>query len=217
MALAAPPFETQAISRRWKGSDIYQYEVSLRRWDGARFAELEPPLTVILPQQGKRKHQARFDNLRHGQRYRVEVVAKGNPGGTAPKTILNSEVPCWAEFDLRGLQDVESVRTQSLSVSLDPVPFSGTLALDPRNVPGPVRRFAVTLRDAASGATRASGAFTRNQKMTFSNLRTGTSYQVALTAYRANGQVYRSLTSEVVRFDPAAGELEQHRTLPIAF
>lgn len=217
LAIAPPSFETLGVSRRWQASDIYQYQVSLRRWDGTGFAELSPPVSLLLPQKGEARHEARFTNLRHGDRYRVEVLAQGNVGGTAPDGVLNAEVPCRVEFDLAGGQDVESERWQQVSVRLDPVPFSGTLTLRPMNVPGFISRFSVALRDSQSGETRYAGQFVAKQTMTLTNLRAGIPYKVLLEAYRANGNLYRKAESEVVRFEPTADALEQQRTLVIAF
>lgn len=212
-----PPFEDRDLARRWRGSDVFEYELSLLRWDGSRFAELDPALRVTLPQQGEPRREARFANLRHGERYRVEVLARGNVGGTAPERILNSEIPCMSEIDLSQPQDAESTITRSLKVWLDPVPFSGTLEVAPRNAPSFVRTFSLELRDADSGETRLSETFTRAQTMILSNLRTGVAYQVVLMAYRANGQLYRTLTGPIVRFDPEADALEQVRRLELSF
>lgn len=217
VTVSAPPpaVETVAVSRRWQASDIYQYEVSLRRWDGAGFAELVPPVGVVLPQKGERRHEARFANLRQGARYQVDVQAKGNVGGTAPDVLLNSEVPARVLFDLSGAQDVESVRRENVSVRLDPVPFSGALTLAFRNLPSFVQRLTVDLLDASSGETRYSDSFGPRQTMTLTNLKVGVDYRVRVTGYRANGRLYNTVESEVVRFDPAADTLEQQRTLEI--
>ncbi len=217
VTVSASAMETQAVSRRWRASDIYQYEVSLRRWDGASFVDLSPPLTVVLPQKGEARHEARFVNLRHGERYRVDVLAKGNAGGTAPETLLNSEVPCTLDVDMRGAQDVLGLRHERVSVRLDPVPFAATVTLQPQNVPEPVQRFGVELREARGGATRYAGSFLRRQTMMLVNLRAGIDYQVVLEAYRANGRLLGVAESAVFRFDPEAAELEQERTLTIAF
>ncbi len=212
-----PPLKTMALSRRWGDADVFQFEVSLRRWDGDRFMDLAPALTVVLPRKDASEHEARFTNLRAGMRYRAEVVAKGNVGGTAPDMILNAQEPSGVDFDLTGAQDVENVHYRSLSVRLDSVPFSGTLELLPQNVPTLVHRFSVDLRDAVSGESRFAGSFAKTQTLTLSNLRAGISYRVLLTALRANGKPYRSVESEVVHFDPAAPELEQDRSLAISF
>lgn len=213
----SPSFESQVVSRRWRASDIFQYEVSLRRWDGTGFIELAPSVQLVLPQKGERKREARFANLRAGGRYRVDVLAKGNAGGTAPDRLLNSETPAAVEFDLRGGPGVESERRERVSVALDPVAFSGRLMLHPRNVPAFVKTFKVDLREASSGQTRYAGSFTSNQTMRLSNLRAGVDYRVGLSAYRANGRLYKTLDSGKVHFDPAALELEQERTLEFVF
>ena len=219
VTISAPPpsFETQVVSRRWRASDIFQYEVSLRRWDGAGFVALDPPLQLVLPQKGESKHEARFLNLRAGERYRVDVLAKGNVGGSAPERVLNSETPAAVEFDLRGGPDVEGERRERVSVMLDPVPFSGGVTLQLRNVPGFVQSFTVDLQEAVSGQTRYSGAFTYRQTMRLSNLRAGADYRVLLSAYRTNGRLYKTLQSGILRFDPAAMELEQERNLEFVF
>lgn len=205
------------MSRRWLASDIFQYEVSLRRWDGSGFMELDPPVRLVLPQKGESKHEARFTNLRAGERYRVDVLAQGNAGGTAPERVLNSETPAAVEFDLGGGPDVESEKRERVGVTLDPVPFAGALTLRPVNVPGFVQTFTVDLQEAASGQTRYAGSFTYRQTMRLSNLRAGVDYRVLLSAYRANGRLYKTVDSGVLRFDPSATELEQERSLDFPF
>ena len=218
MVSAPPPaVETMAVSRRWQASDIFQYEVSLRRWDGEGFTELEPPLSVVLPQKGERRQEARFTNLRQGQRYQVDVLAMGNVGGTAPELRLNSETPTRVMVDLSGTQDVASERRERVSVTLDAVPFSGTLTLAFANLPAFVRSLTVDLLEASSGETRYSASFEPRQTMTLGNLKVGVDYQVRVAAYRANGRLYRTVESEIVRFDPEAEPLEQERTLEMAF
>jgi hypothetical protein len=211
------PLAAQAVSRRWQVADIYQYEVSLRRWEGTGFTDLSPPLRLVLPQKDAPRHEARFLNLRHGARYRVDVVAKGNAGGTAPERVLNSETPSGVEFDLTGAQDVSDQRRASVTVRLDPVPFAGTLVLRPLNVPAFVQRFDVALQEAASGVTRYAATFAPDQTMTLTNLKAGIPYTVLLEAYRGNGRLYRSIESDVVLFDPSQTELEQDRVLEIPF
>lgn len=223
VTVSAPPpaveplaIEPRAVSRRWQASDIFQYEVSLRRWDGEGFAELSPPLSVVLPQKGERRQEARFTNLRQGARYQVDVLAMGNVGGTAPELPLNSETPARVTFDLSGTQDVANARRESVSVTLDPVPFSGSLTLAFGTMPGFIKSLTVDLLDASSGETRYSASFEPRQTMTLSNLKVGVDYQVRVAAYRANGRLYRTVESEIVRFDPEAETLEQQRTLEIA-
>lgn len=211
------PAAIEAVTRRWKASDVFQYEVSLRRWDGAGFSDLSPPVDLVLPQKGDRQQEARFANLRQGERYRVDVRAMGNVGGTAPERLLNSEVPTAVLVDLSGAQDVESVRREHVTVSLDPVPFEGTLTVKLLNLPAFVKTVTVDLRDAASGETRYSGTLGPQQTMTLSNLRTGIAYQVRASAYRANGNLHRTVDSSIVRFDPEADALEQARVLEIGF
>ena len=219
VTVSAPPpgVETKTVSRRWQASDIYQYEVSLRRWDGEGFVELEPPLSVVLPQKGEQRQEARFTNLRQGQRYQVDVRAMGNVGGTAPELPLNTETPSRVTVDLSGAQDVANERRERVTVTLDPVPFSGSLTLAFKALPGFIKSLTVDLLDASSGETRYSASFEPRQTMTLLNLKVGVDYQMRVAAYRANGRLYRTVESEIVRFDPEAEPLEQERTLEMAF
>ena len=102
-------------------------------------------------------------------------------------------------------------------VRLDPVPFSGKVALKFRNLPAFIKTVSIDLRDAASGEVRYAGSLGAQQTMTLSNLRAGIGYQVQASAYRANGRLYQTIASEIVRFDPLADEVEQERILEMAF
>lgn len=125
-AVATGGYTNQALVHRWVDNDIYQYEVILKVFDGANFVDLTPALMVVVPRKGPSpKNKVAFTNLKHGKRYQVSVVAKGNPGGTAPAQILNA-TPSSAQFDFTASQDVEDTLSTTVQVALDPVTFNGT-------------------------------------------------------------------------------------------
>lgn len=118
-------YTSQATVHRWVDADIFQYDVTLKAWDGSAFTDLPKPLTVVVPRKQDPKTRAVFTNLRHGQIYQVSVVAKGNVGGTAPETVLNT-APATAVFDFTASQDVEDTLSTNLRVVFDAVDFNGS-------------------------------------------------------------------------------------------
>lgn len=217
IAPATLAYETQATVHRWQAADVFRYEVTLKRWNGAQFVGLPTPVVVLLPQKGTVKRSARFSNLRQGVRYQAEVRALGNIGGTAPSLHLNAATPCTAVFDLSAGQNVDDALVRSLQVLLDPVAFSGVLSVSPKRVPAQAATLQVDLLDAATGTVRYTGTYPKNKTMTLSNLRTGIRYVVRLTAKRSNGKVVRTAQSAEVLFDPAGQDLEQTRTVNVSF
>jgi hypothetical protein len=120
-------YQTAAIVHRWVDNDIFQYEATLKVWDGTAYADLQTPLTVVVPRKGPApKNRAVFTNLRQGFRYQVSVVARGNVGGTAATTLLNSNVPAAAIFDFTAAQDVEDTIASNVQIAFDSVPFNGS-------------------------------------------------------------------------------------------
>lgn len=117
VTILPPQRAVQAIVHRWAPEDVYEYRVSLVGGTNT--------LTAVVPRKGTPKSRAVFTHLRQGTRYEVSLTAWGNPGGTAPSTLLNSVAPT-AWFDFSGTQDVEDTATASLGVSFDAVPFDGT-------------------------------------------------------------------------------------------
>ncbi len=212
---AAARYDLLAVTRRWRPSDVFQYTVRLTRWNGMAFVDLPTPVVVVLPQKGAVRTQARFTNLSQGRRYRATVTAWGNAGGTAPAQVLNAGTPSVAEIDYRGAQDVQDTLLRQVSITLDPVSFSGTAVVNPLNVPPGTQNYDLEL-STGSGAVVYSTSFARMRMMTLSNLKAGVPYTVTLTARRANGTV-QAQASAAWSWDPKAPELEQDLTVPVTF
>jgi len=131
--LAAPKaagFSTQAVIHAWDVTDLFQYEVTLKVFDGEshEYVDLSPAMKVVVPQKGSDNpyNRAVFTNLSQGKKYRAVVVAKGNPGGTAGAVVLNEATPTVADYDFSATQDVEDFLSQSVKVVFDAVGFNGT-------------------------------------------------------------------------------------------
>lgn len=218
---------TQALVLHWVETAVFRYEVTLNVSDnggqpvdlsaigvgGGSWVDLTPPLVVIVPRKGPDpKSTAVFINLKQGNAYQAYVVAKGNTGGTAPETRLNSE-PATAVFDFTAGQDVEDTQSANVQVTFDPVPFSGNLTLIPINIPPGTTSYDLESRDADGNATLYAASYEVLQTMTLQHLRTGIRYQVRLTA-KPGGQ---TVLSEVVTFDPNGQDVEQDRVTFPAF
>ena len=120
-------YRTAAIVHRWVDHDIFQYEATLKVWNGTSYVDLQTPLTVVVPRKGQApKSRAVFTNLRQGQRYQVAIAARGNVGGTAATTLLNTNTPTAAVFDFTAGQDVEDTITSNVQVTFDSVAFNGS-------------------------------------------------------------------------------------------
>jgi len=126
-------FRSQAVVHAWGPADIYQYEVTLRTLDttSGHYEDFDPPLTAIVPMKGQDNpyNRAVFTHLRQGFRYRAEIVAKGNVGGTAAEQVLNSVTGTAVDYDFSAAQDVEDTLYQRVKVILDPAAFQGTANL----------------------------------------------------------------------------------------
>lgn len=215
LAIAPPRYAIQSTARRWLATDVYEYDVSLQVWNGTSYADLDPPVTVALPRAGAAR--AVFTQLRRGRRYRARVVIRGNPGGTAPTTILNAHSTRPAPvFDFTPSQDVADAVSATFQDELDPVDFSGTATVTPAALPATATDWAATLTDAASGAVLASASGVPAQQAVFSNLKAGPSYQVTLEA-RQDGVAIATTHSAPFSWDPAATSLEQALTVPVSF
>lgn len=119
-------YRTSAVVHRWVENDIFQYEATLKVWNGTSYADLQAPLTVVVPRKGQApKTRAVFTNLRQGQRYQVSITARGNVGGTAASTLLNSTTATAAVFDFTATQDVEDTVSSNVQVTFDSVAFNG--------------------------------------------------------------------------------------------
>lgn len=210
LRLGAPEsrYSTQAVSHRWVASDIYQYEVTLRAYDGAGDPGPNAAVTVVLPQIGTPLSTAQFTNLRQGLRYEAEVVAKGNVGGTAADLVLNSQSPTQAVFDLTASQDVETSYTWSGGVTLDSALFSGSLRLEPQNLPVGTDELRVTLKNDDTGVTIYAANYAPTETMTLLNLHLGVPYRAWIEAI-SGGTVLSTTTSARYAFDPLGQDLEQ--------
>lgn len=117
-------FQTQTVIHKWVDNDIYQYEASLKYYNGTSYVDFVPALTVVVPRKVTPKTMAVFTNLRQSMKYQVSLTAKGNNGGSAATTVLNS-TPATAVFDFTATQDVQDTLSANLQITFDPVPFSG--------------------------------------------------------------------------------------------
>ena len=119
-------YQTSAIVHRWVDNDIFQYEATLKVWNGTSYVDLQTPLTVVVPRKGQApKSRAVFTNLRQGFRYQVAIAARGNVGGTAATAQLNANTPTAAIFDFTAGQDVEDTVSSNVQIAFDSVPFNG--------------------------------------------------------------------------------------------
>lgn len=119
-------FRTQAVVHKWVDNDIFEYVATLKAWNGTAYVDFTTPLTVTIPRKGvSPKTKAVFANLRQGAKYQVSLLAKGNIGGTAATSALNSTAPT-AVFDFTATQDVEDTLSASMQITFDAVPFSGS-------------------------------------------------------------------------------------------
>lgn len=117
-------YQSQATVHRWVDADIFQYEVTLKVKNGGSFVDFATPLTVVVPRKGTPKTKAVFTHLKQGAIYQASVVAKGNVGGSAASTVLNSTAAT-AVFDFSAAQDVEDTLSASMRVTFDAVAFNG--------------------------------------------------------------------------------------------
>lgn len=207
----------QSISHRWQRGDVYRYDVALRRWDGAAYVDLTPPVVVALPQKGTPSSLAVFTNLRQGERYLAAVTAWGNVGGTAATRILNAREPSRVVLDFSRGQDVERELSLHLSVTLDPVPFSGTLTVVPEHLPKATTTLELRLHDLETNRDLYTARYAKTRTMVIAHARTGVRYRILLTARSRMGAVVGRGRSAEIFFDPAGQDLEQDLSVPVAF
>lgn len=125
----------------WEADDITQYVVDLKVRDAVdptRFQDPTPPVSVSFAAKGpEARTQAVFANPSQGAFYRAYVTARGNVHGdlTQPTQLLTS-VPAEADFDFTAAQDVAPSASQTVTVTLDGVPFNGSGGLS-LGVPSP--------------------------------------------------------------------------------
>lgn len=217
LKVASPPREIQAPVHRWVTSDVHQFKVTLKVWNGSAYVDLAPANVLIVSPQLHPGKQARYSNLKANQKYRAVVEAFGNVGGTSPTFHLNSQTPAFADFDFTGGPNLEDTLATSVQVTLDPVPFSGVVTLRPVSIPNMTNNFLYELRDTNTNTVKLTGTFMRNQTMTLNNLRMGIPYQVTLTARQGNGSVIATRQSPVILFDPLGQDVEQARQIDVSF
>ena len=125
---AGDDFGLLALRHRWVQQDIFQYEATIKVFNGIEFLDANPPIMVVIPQKGPEpKTNAVFTNLMLNQLYQVEVVAKGDHGGTAATTTLNADHVFKPTFEFAGDQDVQDTLSIGVPIFLDAVKFSGTV------------------------------------------------------------------------------------------
>jgi len=139
----------QAIRHRWVKADIYEYDVTLSLNGHA--------LTTVAVHCPNGDGTAQFTHLRPGVKYDVSVVVKGNVGGTASTTVLNTQTPATGAFDFTGSGDLNDQVSVTIRCQLDSTPFdgTGTVVLNPIDgqFTGPTAsESGVVLCDTASGS-----------------------------------------------------------------
>jgi hypothetical protein len=126
----APRYELQSnpTVHRWVVEDIKAYEIELRMRNASNTSQYDTigtGLTATVDMKGASTPSGVvFEGLAAGGYYRAFVTAKGNQGGTAADTTLNS-TPATADFDFTDDQDLVTVSSQSVTVEFDDVDFSG--------------------------------------------------------------------------------------------
>lgn len=118
-------YQTQDTVHRWVNNDIFQYEVTLKYYSGSTWVDFTPALVVIVPRKVSPKTKAYFTNLKQGRKYQAYLTAKGNIGGSAAATILNS-TPATSIFDFTATNDVQDTLTNNMQIAFDNAPFNGT-------------------------------------------------------------------------------------------
>lgn len=92
--------QAAADFKGWTAKDIYQYDLTLSDVTVAASPKNLATFSVVC-KEGKAK--ALFTNLKPGLKYQIKVVAKGNKGGTAATTVLNTQTPAIGHLDLTGV------------------------------------------------------------------------------------------------------------------
>ncbi|MBI6547060.1 MAG: hypothetical protein HY692_09715 [Cyanobacteria bacterium NC_groundwater_1444_Ag_S-0.65um_54_12] len=199
----------QTLRHRWQSSDIYHYEIELEQWHHDGYVSLNPPVRIILPQQGEVKMTAQLSNLKQGKKYRVTVRAWGNIGGTAAEKLLNSVTPSVAYFDLTGDQDLDSVHSQQVTIIFDPVLFSGKATVLVENSSPAVSYYDLRLQNEDTDETVFKTTYSSSQTMVLNNLKVGVPYRIFLAGKSAGGKNLLKGKSSIIYFDPTEQDIEQ--------
>jgi hypothetical protein len=212
------PGEPAPPAHRWVAGDIFEYRAEIQVWNGMQFEPLSPPVVVGIPQKGRRPSWAvAFQNLKAGRKYGVRVLAMGNVGGTAPDWVLNALNPTLLELDFTRSQDIDDSLLGKVAATLDPMPFSGNLIVEPVNTPASATGMSATLYDAESGTRRSEGVSPAGRPIKFSNLRVGVRYRVEVEARTRAGEILGRARTPEIAFDPKAQDLLPNRRVLARF
>lgn len=129
----------------WTIADIYEYDLTLSDVTDAQHPKDLVSLTVVCKEGNA---EAVFTHLRPGVKYRVRAIAKGNHGGTAPDTVLNTKLAADGWIDLS--QTPVDAGSAELTVTI-PVQLDG--AYDRSAVIGLVPLSGHTISNAPEAAT----------------------------------------------------------------
>lgn len=110
-------------AHRWVQEDIHNYELQLALQ--ATESVFVPVATLSVNPRVER--HAVFANLKAGETYQVTLFARGDIGGTAPKSLLNVSNPTRAEFRFATLPHAPRHQGANMQAALDPTP------IDPRS------------------------------------------------------------------------------------
>jgi hypothetical protein len=119
----ATSYGLAVVPHRWTVTDVFQYEatLSMQKAD-LSFETVASVLPVVLLQKeiAGPQTEATFADLLHGKVYKVDIVAKGNVGGSAAETVLNAENPTVVTLDLTALTAADTTVSKTATVTLDP-------------------------------------------------------------------------------------------------
>lgn len=110
-------------AHRWTRDDIHRYELTLKVMDASGgFVDVadSPAVLRIDP---RLELSAVFANLKPGETYEVTLVAKGNLGGTASATNLNTLSPTRAVFAFPASGSERRHQGANMQAALDPTPI----------------------------------------------------------------------------------------------
>ena len=186
------PATAPTTARAWRPADVFSFGLTLLAFDDAHqaFEPLVPPASLTLGPDAQPPLQARLAAATPGRRYRVDVLARGNEGGTAADQALNLATPASAELDLRS---AANPRELTIPVPLDPRPFAAELVLPsnqetPGSLPAWCTGLVARLKDAATpAATLATASWLPGGRASFVNVRGDKPYTLELDVTSAAG------------------------------
>lgn len=210
---AAKGYRTQATVHRWVASDVYSYDLSLA--DGSSSGAPVVATTSILAQGSP--NEAVFSHLSAGHLYQATIQAMGNVGGqgSSPLQVLNTQTPATVDIDLLADQNLPTVVTATATVTLDSVPFSGTLTV-PVGAPSGTATVSATLFDSLDMASPlVTQTFSGTpQAVVFDNLGVGIPYEATLSAYEegSGGLETATASTDAFTFDAQQNDLSTTAT-----